>query len=120
MGSSRKIAAIATVGSNPKSSPGLFIPWIALCSVYVFGKPIALSTGQRFVLWIPLSTFLTSGASSFLFFFSYFFTHSYSCSYSVSGSGSYSLFRFPALPDARSVKSNSSDRLVTSSQFSRV
>ena len=48
MGYSRNIAAIATVGSNPKSSPGLFMPWIALCSGYVFGKPIALSTGYRY------------------------------------------------------------------------
>ena len=122
MGCCRNIAAIAIVSSNPKSWPGLQALVIHTLD----------STMQRISFWetrIALSTgglssgyryppFEHLGQAHFSLYFPISLPHSYSCSYS--GSGSYSLFRFPALPDARPVKSTSSHRLVTSSQFSSV
>ena len=51
------------------SLPRLFKRWIALSKHYRAGKwlqkPLALSTGQRFIQWIALSSFWTTGAWSY-------------------------------------------------------
>ena len=103
MGSCRNIAAIAIVGSNPKSWPGLQALVIhtldsTMQRIKFWETSIALSTGDLSSGY-RYPPFKHLGRAHFYFYFPISLPRSYSCSYS--GSDSYSLFRFPAFPDAQ-------------------